>query len=140
MFIASRRRLLGAGNATELAERRHHDRDEDERQDRTPVPMLVPLVQNALVHKEQPPVTRRYAAKPCATRPRGANGPGFRRRMSGKAVRYFGGDRPGWMLETRTAGSRQRWIVNRLREAYFRTSECQGDRKMAPRARWSNRS
>jgi hypothetical protein len=32
------------------------------------------------------------------------------------------------MLETRTAGSRQRWIVNRLGVAYSRTSECQGER------------
>jgi len=55
-------------------------------------------------------------------------------------VRYFVGDRPVWMLETRTAGSRQRWIVNRLGVAYSRTPACQGERKMAPRARWSNRS
>jgi hypothetical protein len=38
MFIASRSRLLGAGNATELAEWRHHDRDENESQDHVPMP------------------------------------------------------------------------------------------------------
>jgi hypothetical protein len=43
-------------------------------------------------------------------------------------VRSFVGDRWQWMLETRTASSRQRWIVNRLGVAYSRTPECQGER------------
>ena len=38
---ASRRRLLRAGNATEVGERRHQDRAEDESQDHVPVPPFV---------------------------------------------------------------------------------------------------
>ena len=55
------------------------------------------------------------------------------------AVRYFVGGRPERMLETRTANSRQRWIVNRLGVAYFLPPECQDERSVALRARWPNR-
>src|SRR5215207_6963623 len=66
MFIASRRRLLGASYPTELAERRHHDRDEDESQDHVSMPPFAYV--HAQVHEIvlRNPTIRREARREAA--------------------------------------------------------------------------